>query len=115
MFTTLIKEANEVRKWALHQKNAPVDLFGWCAICSFELFKTYKKKNLKPVFNIVESPNNGDHCFITCCNYLIDVTATQFEVKDVVNIIEIDKVSKKWFWNLKKSIKCKTVSQIKKH
>jgi hypothetical protein len=114
METELLEEAKEVREWALKQEYSNSTLFGYCAICSFELFKRLRAKKLEPIFYLIENDSYGDHCFVICDNFLIDVTATQFDINEPINIIDINEVDdKKWFWNYKQAKQLKTVKQIK--
>ena len=104
MYEFLYKEARKVRNWAEGHKNASSDLEGWCAICSFELFRNLQLYDLNPKFVYIEHGTVDGHCFVICNNYLIDITATQFNVNEKINVIKLNKVdSSIWFWNYKKS------------
>lgn len=49
------------------------DLAGACGICSFLVFRMFKRMGRRPVFHM-----NYDHCFVTADGYWIDLTLTQF-------------------------------------
>lgn len=50
------------------------DLTGMCGICAYYLFRTLKRKGLFPVYS-----SNLHHSFVYVEDYVVDVTATQFE------------------------------------
>jgi hypothetical protein len=94
----LIREAKSVYEWA-RRNGGDEDLFCWCAITSFELFRRFRRQKLRPTFYQV-SDGGGSHCFVCCLGYIIDVTARQFTFE--VQNIEVRKVNDRenyfWFW-----------------
>ena len=99
---TIFKEARFVRDWAL-SKGAPKDLFCWCAICSYEIFKRLERFN--PVFYLISIskpflPREG-HCYIRCAGYLIDVTARQFNKRNEPIVVSRKPPSNAWYWSEK--------------
>ena len=74
---TIRNVAQSVRKWAENLQNRHKmwgdDLRCMCAITSYQIFIKLKKRGFFPTLRL-----NNDHCFITCNELLIDVTATQF-------------------------------------
>jgi hypothetical protein len=116
---TIVKEATEVREWAMKKSvwfDNDSDLCGWCAICSTAIFKRLYNKGLNPTFveaYFSDLRNSEAHCFIICKGYLVDVTATQFSPSyDPVIVRKYDDSDgKKWFW--KKQNEAKTIGAIR--
>jgi len=82
--------AERTRKWA-EQINKQLeymydnDLCGMCAIASAELFLRLQRQGIDAV--IVA---NNRHCFVLVDGYaIVDITATQFDIMDVVHIDHI--------------------------
>lgn len=107
----LNKQARKVREWAIQHEKAFNNLSGWCAICSFKIFEVLKSQKLDPEFCIVNK-DYGSHCFVICKDYLIDVTATQFGVKQEVFIKKLNQVKKRWFWDLEDITRYKNKKDI---
>ncbi len=83
----LIDIGKQVRAWAIENRlsyeNVDSDLCGMCAITSSRLSKELKEKNIE--FEIWESESNiGNHVFVVSNGFIIDVTATQYRMDDVV-------------------------------
>lgn len=98
----LTKIAKETRKWAenlynhrhlLGNKDWYQGLAGMCAICSVELADRLKKEGFSPSI-----AKNGNHTFVICDGYLIDITATQFGQKRNVTIIKHTRMPKQLYW-----------------
>lgn len=81
------KIAKDTRHWTeqYEEKNKtafdPDTLGGLCSISSYEMFKRLKEANLDAEF--CSAPG---HVFVICKEYLIDVTATQFDIRKPVVI-----------------------------
>jgi len=92
----LIREAKSVYDWA-RRNGGDEDLSCWCAICSFELFKRFRRQKLRPTFYQVSDGYEG-HCFVFCLGYIVDVTARQF-IYELKNIeVRKDNPDRYWFW-----------------
>lgn len=110
----IIKIAKNVRKWA--ERKARRDRFrdslcGLCAIASAQLFKELVNHGFSP--KIHQSNGGwGSHVFVTVNGFLVDVTATQFEIDDEV-VVKRYRRSAKWFWN--KDITFANVESLAKH
>ena len=65
----------------------PGDLLGWCAIASGELHKRLKSFGIKSTICMSESDAHGHHCFVMVEDYVVDVTATQFDEYMTVPIL----------------------------
>jgi hypothetical protein len=64
------KDNYDIDKW---------NLAGACAIASYTLYKCLIKLKYKPKFIVAEGCN-GAHCWLELDNYVIDLTATQFNM-----------------------------------
>ncbi len=111
-FTRIRKIASNTRQWAEElQRTHQIwdsDLACMCGIASYELFKRLKKAGLSPTICFAENSYEG-HAFIRCQGYTIDVTATQFGIKDkTVVMANRDAEAYKWFWVPIEKIKTKT-------
>lgn len=110
--------AQQTREWA--EKKAKKEYFtygsclcGLCAIASAHLFKALKKQGFDPQIHMAEHLfGDGSHVFITADGFLIDVTATQFEIKKKV-VVRPYKSSRKWFWKKQKTFN--SISELAKH
>jgi len=96
ILNTIKDTAYRVRYFGeLFQKSHPctytIELTGMCGICSYFLFKTLKEKKLSPVFSI-----NDEHCFVMLQGLVIDVTATQFYLKDKIFIKKLPHPTGNW-------------------
>ena len=113
-------EARKVRKWAIRKdKYQRPGLWGWCTTCSVKLFKILKEKGYKPIFSLAyrNSTYSNAHCFILCNDYIIDVTATQFDNEDkAINIFKVGKNRKcrRWYWNYNNCDKFENMADIAK-
>ena len=74
--------AREIRQWAELRRPRRWDpnLGGMCAIAARELFRRLKIAGFKPVIVYTK-----DHAFIRIRNYIVDVTATQFNTQWILN------------------------------
>ena len=97
MKAKLVKEAQSVYDWG-RRNGGNKELSCWCAICSYELFKRFRRQGLNPTFYNVSEKNGWDgHCFVYCLGYIVDVTAAQF-VKGL-QPVEVRKTDLGyWFW-----------------
>ena len=83
----LVDIGKQVRDWAIKNREeyefVDSDLCGMCAIASSRLSKELKEKNID--CEIWESESNaGNHVFVVANGFIIDVTATQYRMEDVV-------------------------------
>ena len=74
----IIPVAKSVRKWTQEKaKRAnyhPDTLCGWCAISAAHLFRELSKVQVKAELHYAPG-----HCFVVVNDYVVDVTATQFD------------------------------------
>ena len=85
MQETFIKHvAYELRELLVErlQEEFPSDLEMACAICSFVLWKTLKKLGINCHFAL-GSYRHSDHCFVIINGYYLDITGTQFGLREV--------------------------------
>ena len=83
-----------VRSWAekYAQKNHfPDDLCGMCGIASVKLWKELNKANFK-----ITIVCNDEHVFLESKKYIIDITATQYGIKE--HLIVKKNIRRKSFW-----------------
>ncbi len=66
--------ANQARRWAMLNSKS-MYLNGMCAIASCHLFNELKKAGIDSRIAI-----NDQHCFLIVDNYIVDVTASQFDL-----------------------------------
>lgn len=100
----IYQEAESVYDWAL-RCGADEDGAEWCAICSFELFKRFRRNNLDPLFyEVIDKSTDFAHCFIMCKGYIVDVTARQFMGSlNTINVISPPLISQlPWFWQTRR-------------
>jgi len=102
----LLKVCRRARAWAKrHPRCEDGDLLGWCGICSLRIFSSLRWMGKKPRFVMINNPysNNESHCAVLCDDYLLDVTATQFDMPRSVYVvpkIELEDLEyDRWFWN----------------
>ena len=81
-FLTLLRTcARTVRQWIEDhdnlQRHPTVDMNGYCAIASAELWREFHKYGIEAKIHIWES-ECGSHVYLTVEDYVVDVTATQF-------------------------------------
>lgn len=72
------------------------NLCGWCAISAAELHRQLNRERINAELHYV-----GGHCFAVVEDYVVDVTATQFEeFEDVeINIIHLKEADEFWYYN----------------
>ena len=107
--------AYQVREWAeayAEDAHFDDDLCGLCAIASGELHSRLKRKGIDSTLHLFEGEWWG-HCFVEVGEYVVDVTVTQFDVKDKVAIEPITMARKHPFWNSHKAFN--TVKNLKKY
>lgn len=75
----VLAAALAVREWA-SKKNAPETLWGWCAICSGELWKRLQKEGIQSDI-VVQESDNSCHVFLIVDGWVVDPTATQFGLR----------------------------------
>jgi hypothetical protein len=104
--------ARNVRISAQIHEDSCIDLNGWCAICSYHIFKKLRKLGKKPYFVIVAD----GHCFVLLKGKAIDVTATQFNEKEQVIVDKLENLQGpyKWYWSKESMKKITTIKEIKK-
>ena len=112
---TIFLIAQNTRKWA--EKKAKKDYFsygsclaGLCAIASAHVFTALKKQGFTPQLHMADG--DGSHVFVTAEGFLIDVTATQFDINKKV-IVKPYKRPRKWFW--KKQRTFNSVKELADH
>jgi len=107
-------EAQKIRDWAVKANNGSKNMTNWCVTCSYLIFKKLSKLNLEPEFCTV-SFSYGNHAFIYCRGFIVDVTATQFykNIKEVV-VMKNDN-TKRPFWNLADAERFKTIESVEEH
>lgn len=94
----MILAARKTRKWAMRVRKKygfPASLAGMCAICS------YKLAELLPSSTIHVANN---HVWVTYHGFVIDVTATQFNLKPVL-VLPIDEYNKITSMYIKKDVR----------
>lgn len=110
-------EAHKIRNWAVNA-NYSYDcenLEGWCATCSYLIFKKLDKLGLQPEFCTV-SFWGGSHAFVYCHGFIVDVTSTQFNrMRKKVVIMKNDGIHKKAFWNLAFAERFRTIEAVEEH
>lgn len=99
----LREEAWKVRNWAESLPDLECDdLDCMCAICSTYLFEKLYDRSLSPIFiqAAYSHYSNESHCYVECCGYVVDVTATQFgSTHKPVTIFKTKyRRGKDWFW-----------------
>ena len=95
----IYRTAWEVRRWCERRaKNSKYweNLCGLCATASKRIFT--KLKNAGIPCTLAET---SYHCFVLTENYLVDVTATQFDLAKVV-ILNRNKVPAEEYWQPKR-------------
>lgn len=78
------------------------DLDGYCAICSFHIWKLLSKLGHKPKFALIKEIYSS-HCYVICQDYLIDITARQFGKKYPKICVRKHNKNGPWFWSNKKT------------
>jgi hypothetical protein len=95
--------AKRVRNWTQQKaddKNFNThNLCGWCAISAAELHRQLNKDNICAELHYV-----GGHCFAVVADHVVDVTATQFEEfeKVDINIIHVKEAEQFWYYQTMK-------------
>ena len=70
--------ATDVRYWAEGRAEA-LDLNGWCAIASAELFKKLKQQDIPAEIHYsLDDDGESCHVYLLVDDHIVDVTATQF-------------------------------------
>lgn len=114
---TIRNEARAIRAWCLDNRHRfskrgfDIDLLGMCAIASARLFDRLVKLGYTPIIAISESGNSGAHVFVVVDDHIIDVTASQFGMREV-EIIHT-KMAHQWFWQI--YYECDSVIALAKH
>lgn len=96
----LFKIAKTVRKQAYNKahKYYGEELTGYCARGSAMLWTALVKAGLSPVICLARS-QDGDHVFVMCENYIVDVTATQFGERPVcIKRFGRGGLQPPWYW-----------------
>lgn len=97
--SSVLSIALSVRQWAEEKatkaKYNPDTLCGWCAIASAQLFRELQRANIPAELHYVSG-----HCFVVVDDYVVDVTATQFDEfpKEKVLIRHTKELSHLWFY-----------------
>lgn len=78
----------------------PLNLKGACAITSYVLFLSLKRNGYRPKF-VIGRYLGMDHCWIECNQSIIDLTATQFNLFDKVNVFKTNDIR---YFAIKKSL-----------
>jgi hypothetical protein len=104
------KIAEDVHHWAICHSvdwGFNADLCGMCCIASFRLYKRLLKEGIDAHVYIAHNYNKmgmimESHAFVMVDDYIVDVTATQFNKKPIV----IKKMTKheNWFWRKGKKV-----------
>jgi hypothetical protein len=86
-------------------------LEGMCGVCSYTLFKTFKKLGYKPLLH-----TNTYHCFLTVEGYWIDLTLKQFNPRcPAIYIKKVPYTKDDGYGNVhRKSKTARTIQEIKK-
>ena len=98
----VINHAKQVRlSYEQYRKNTkyPKNLMGLCAKASYALFDRLKHYNIPCLFC-----GNSGHAFVVVNDHIIDITATQFGIKDKVFVKPITEVTEP-FWKLEYTFK----------
>ncbi len=114
--TEVVNAALKVREWA--EEAAPgkymnrKTLCGMCAIASGELIslltETVPDSKEKARVRV-----NRSHCYVTYDEYVIDVTATQFGVKERIMICHYDDVPDTSVWNHKYDLALQSKEELR--
>jgi hypothetical protein len=92
--------AKRVRNWTQEKADKtdfnPHNLCGWCAISAAELHRQLKREGI-----VAELHYTGNHCFAVVEDHIVDVTATQFEAFENVeiNIIHLKEADEYWYYD----------------
>lgn len=91
---TALKVRFEMENFATNNRTIgnPVTLSCYCAIASYSLNQTLKKLKFDSHFitGLYLDPKDESksyHCWVELDNHVVDITATQFGIKDRVNIV----------------------------
>lgn len=72
--------AAEVRQWAEVRAGGCQDLAGWCAIASAQLFRELVLLGIRAEIHMWSwAADDSAHVFLVVEDYVVDVTATQFQ------------------------------------
>lgn len=89
-----LKVRDEIEKFAIKNKSVgnPVTLRCYCAIASYSLNKTFKKFKLDSHFITgfyydLTDNSKSCHCWVELNDSIIDITATQFNIKNRVHVV----------------------------
>ena len=105
-----------IRSAAREHRSSPSSLGGWCAICSYHIFKKLRSIGKRSYFVVINKEGKGSHCFVLYKKFIIDVTATQFShVKEAVIIEDVENLQhpNQWYWNKSLMTKINRTSAIK--
>src|SRR5271166_622584 len=101
---TLVRTcARTVRLWCEERDNmVPFpsgDLNGYCAIASAQLWREFRDYGIKAQICMAES-DNGSHVYCLVSDYVVDITATQFEEfrNSPLNILHKKEADAYWFY-----------------
>lgn len=60
-----------------------------CAISAYLTYLYFRKNKYKPIVKISKTSGSGFHCWIEVEKHVIDLTATQFDIKEEILILPI--------------------------
>jgi hypothetical protein len=95
--------AAKVREWteakAFRADYNPDTLCGWCAIAAAQLFRELTREKVPAEIHYVSG-----HCFVVIDDYVVDVTATQFDefAKEKILIRHVKELSEHWYYQTEK-------------
>lgn len=119
MVDLLTQIAEGVRKEAenyAEEEGYDSDLCGLCAIASVWLFQDLKKNGFKPIICVSREKDTWGcwHVYLEVDGYVVDITATQFNISDGVEIHHVNHSgeillragrSNFWYWRPYKQFK----------
>lgn len=95
--TLLARRARAVFEKIAAQRNWHADLCGWCKDATVFIFNRARALGIN-----VDMGHIPGHWFILLGDTVVDITATQFGVKDPVTVMPLEEARQgRWWWNLK--------------
>ena len=99
----VLRVARRVRAWTQLKANRahynPHNLCGWCAISAAYFFRELSKENIDAELHYVSG-----HCFVVVDDHVVDITASQFDEFENVEILilHIKEAEQHWFYQSSK-------------
>ena len=106
--------AKRVRAWteakAERANYNPHNLCGWCAISAAHLFRELSKADIAAEIHYVPG-----HCFVVVDDYIVDVTATQFQAYENTEVVIAHTKEVEHFWYYKTEKTFDTPTKLRDH